>query len=679
MLRAVAEIPEMFHGSMPSKWIRSHRREAKKSPIIRDREWRRFSDNVLHREDGPAIEFGKHKGYIDKVDVIDDRGLYYLEGREYSKEEWEQRVKQLYEDIGKPWYRKVKGNDDKNQPELIGHTQSAEDKEHVAHGSSFSEDPPPRPKATNLSAAPGVVEEVIEEIAQPAQLMNSNLLKKLGIGDTILLVSEGGVSVYGAEVLKAGVQYTIIKKTNNGFTVSPPIRDKESFSLETFAQFEKHIDQTKIHFEIHKKEGGVAQPAQRKEAKPLSDKTQQKFGKSAIDKYIPNAPADFESMILTALAANETANTAPEVVQWFKNLFALIAGMSGEGMGFDDMAKELFHSNRKALDVGNGGDAVLFGDSQMGGGIGRAFKEELKGKGYNICSECKMHVNGSSIRYWLKNLNLKYLLEQKKPNLIVISLGGNGGASGAAQLVSKIKEMAPNARIIWSGAPPAVKATRYSSQRPQRLAKTRERTNVQLQQALGNIFVDPADYMESYKSSPDGIHVPYKDAKIYVSGLLSGLGEPVRARIRPGGVVEAITMRLSGAKKNAAAVIEREMSNAGLSSPEIAAAIVNAYAESGLNPNAIGDGGNSVGLFQLHIRGAGHGMSVQARRDPAINTQTILKREVLARRGRKFRAAAANGASIGELAAIFSRDIERPKDKEGNMRKRRALAKKMFA
>ena len=36
MLRAVAEIPEMFHGSMPSKWIRSHRREAKKSPIIRD-------------------------------------------------------------------------------------------------------------------------------------------------------------------------------------------------------------------------------------------------------------------------------------------------------------------------------------------------------------------------------------------------------------------------------------------------------------------------------------------------------------------------------------------------------------------------------------------------------------------------------------------------------------------
>jgi len=654
-------------------------------------EWRRWSDNELHREDGPAYisDRGQKEWFIGGIHHRTDgpatewasgEKSWYLNGVVMSEDEWKERVKTLQEDIGVTWYKKVYAADTKNKKELIGQKNGSQNQKHVDQGKSYSEDPPPRPKVTDLSAPPAIAEEIIEEISQPAQLLNTNLLKKLDIGDKVVAVFEDGLTAYGMEVLKPKVTYEFIKKTTNGFSVSPPIRGRSAVSLENFAKIEKNIDQTKVQFEIHKKEGGTAAVPQQKDEKPLSNKKQQQFGKKVVDKYLPNAPEDFESMLLTTLLGSESVNTGSEVIEWFKSLLSLIFGMNSKGMGYEEMGNQLFHTKRKALDLSKGGSAVIFGDSQVGGGIGRAFKEKLKEKGYDVCSDCKMHVNGSSIRYWAKNLNLKYLLEEKQPSLVVISLGGNGGSSGAKSLVDKIKQLSPKSRIIWSGVPPAVKATRSGRQKPKKMAQFRQQTNIKLQQALGDIYIDPSDYMPDYRSSPDGIHVPYKDAKIYVQNLLSGLGEPIRAKIRPGGVVEAITYRLTSSQRNMAAIIEREMANAGLSAPEIAAAIVNAFAESRLNPNAVGDGGHSIGLFQLnHPWGAGKDMSVSDRRDPVINTQTILKKEVLARGGRKFRAAAANGASIAELAAIFSRDIERPKDKEGNMRKRANLARKMFS
>jgi hypothetical protein len=53
------------------------------------------------------------------------------------------------------------------------------------------------------------------------------------------------------------------------------------------------------------------------------------------------------------------------------------------------------------------------------------------------------------------------------------------------------------------------------------------------------------------------------------------------------------------------------------------AAIVNALAESNLKADAVGDGGESVGLFQLHSRGGGKGMTVEERKDPTRNTVRI--------------------------------------------------------
>jgi len=125
-------------------------------------------------------------------------------------------------------------------------------------------------------------------------------------------------------------------------------------------------------------------------------------------------------------------------------------------------------------------------------------------------------------------------------------------------------------------------------------------------------------------------------------------------------------------------IIATEFAAAGLGTNAIAAAIVNARAESGLNPLASGDGGHSIGLFQLNDWGAGQGLSVEYRQDPTNNTRTILQREVLVSRGATFRRRAKEGASVAELAAIFARDIERPADKAGAMAKRSALAIQMF-
>lgn len=134
--------------------------------------------------------------------------------------------------------------------------------------------------------------------------------------------------------------------------------------------------------------------------------------------------------------------------------------------------------------------------------------------------------------------------------------------------------------------------------------------------------------------------------------------------------------KLGPAKLAMVQLIAQEFAEAGLSERAQAAAVANAWHESGLNPLASGDSGNSIGLFQLNKHGAGHGMTVEDRQDPLINTRTILEREVLAKRGAAFRAADAAGKDCGVLAAIFSRDIERPK--LNHEAARAAIARSMF-
>lgn len=63
--------------------------------------------------------------------------------------------------------------------------------------------------------------------------------------------------------------------------------------------------------------------------------------------------------------------------------------------------------------------------------------------------------------------------------------------------------------------------------------------------------------------------------------------------------------------------------NADQTSQLAALAIATAFTESGLNPNAVGDNGHSVGLFQLHDQGMGYGMG-DSRYDARTNAAKAL-------------------------------------------------------
>jgi lysophospholipase L1-like esterase len=142
-----------------------------------------------------------------------------------------------------------------------------------------------------------------------------------------------------------------------------------------------------------------------------------------------------------------------------------------------------------------------------------------------------------------------------------------------------------------------------------------------------------------------------------------------------------------------AGIIEREFTTAlkakGLSDEAtariVAAAIVNAYKESGLRADAgpktdeqAARRENSVGLFQLYIKGVGHGMTIAERQDPVTNCKTMLARKVLAHDGKTLLARAQAGASVSELTAIFCRDLEVPANRFVVMQARAKMALKMF-
>lgn len=94
--------------------------------------------------------------------------------------------------------------------------------------------------------------------------------------------------------------------------------------------------------------------------------------------------------------------------------------------------------------------------------------------------------------------------------------------------------------------------------------------------------------------------------------------------------------------------------------PKLALAI--AQQESGLNPMAIGDGGHSVGLFQLNDAGEGAGMSVAARQDAETNARIALTQVAAVAREHP-------DWTPGQIAAA----AQRPADQAGYAQKVNAL------
>jgi hypothetical protein len=80
-------------------------------------------------------------------------------------------------------------------------------------------------------------------------------------------------------------------------------------------------------------------------------------------------------------------------------------------------------------------------------------------------------------------------------------------------------------------------------------------------------------------------------------------------------------------------------------------------AESQWNPNAVGDGGASYGLFQMHSQGAGAGMTPAARMDPDIAASIMVPQ--LAANYRLVRAQNPNMPEV-EIASLVAGMTERP-------------------
>lgn len=144
------------------------------------------------------------------------------------------------------------------------------------------------------------------------------------------------------------------------------------------------------------------------------------------------------------------------------------------------------------------------------------------------------------------------------------------------------------------------------------------------------------------------------------------------------GVVATRDQRLGNAK-----IIVSEFLGAGYSPRMALAAVTNAIAESQLANTATGDGGASVGLFQLHERGGGKGMTAEQRQNPVLNTQRIISELRAAYRStwqgyRSLADAEAAGADVGELAGLFAVHVERPADRAGEYVRRRDLARQLW-
>lgn len=122
-------------------------------------------------------------------------------------------------------------------------------------------------------------------------------------------------------------------------------------------------------------------------------------------------------------------------------------------------------------------------------------------------------------------------------------------------------------------------------------------------------------------------------------------------------------------------IIEEIFEEAGLEDNIIAAGIVNAWAESKLDPTAVGDSGASIGLFQLHEDGLGHRLSETYRKNPYLNAQVVA---VQIKKNKKLVRMAAQGASIPQLAAEFSTQIMRPRHNKRERSKRWRMAQDLF-
>ncbi len=139
--------------------------------------------------------------------------------------------------------------------------------------------------------------------------------------------------------------------------------------------------------------------------------------------------------------------------------------------------------------------------------------------------------------------------------------------------------------------------------------------------------------------------------------------------------VSDIAVGLTQEQREVSHIIENELKEMEIPDNIIAASIVNAVAESNLDPNAAGDGGDSIGAFQLNINGLGKKLTVDERQN-LYTTANVIGIQIL--RNDKLFELEQNEGTISELTAVFTQHIMNPSNIEQNKKHRIQLAKKMF-
>ena len=120
--------------------------------------------------------------------------------------------------------------------------------------------------------------------------------------------------------------------------------------------------------------------------------------------------------------------------------------------------------------------------------------------------------------------------------------------------------------------------------------------------------------------------------------------------------------------------IERNLRSHGFSDNLITGAIVNAYAESGLNPSAVGAAGE-LGIFQINPQGLGKKMKPHEMKD---NKKSIDRIIVALKKNKKIMSLEKQDASATDHTIAFCTEIERPKDKLRKAKQRVKIMKKIM-
>lgn len=157
--------------------------------------------------------------------------------------------------------------------------------------------------------------------------------------------------------------------------------------------------------------------------------------------------------------------------------------------------------------------------------------------------------------------------------------------------------------------------------------------------------------------------------------LSSPIGhEPeITQHYRKGQVCDDISTKIEN--REIACEIEQAFREEGFDSPLIVGALLNAYAESKFNPMAIGDGGNSKGVFQLNKNGLGHGMADKDKHDVRLSVRRVT---IAIRKSPKLQRAIESGAEAPELTELFCTEIMRPRNSATKARQRSDMETLVF-